>query len=171
MHRLAIKLLIMCVLLIFSAGCEPAANSADMQVTDPNSALFCETYVPVRVETLPLSRIVNYPDGSGRVNAFVDLLDEFESRLKSPAQFRFELYEFVPRSVREEGKRVKLWKQIDLRDNRVNSAYWREHLRAYEFLLDTEAGLQSGRKYVLEATVTTVRGVRLSDSVVIETRQ
>jgi hypothetical protein len=171
MQRVTIKLLIICVWLIFAVGCEPAANSADMQTADPNSPLFCETYLPVRVKTLPLSRIVRFPDGSGRVNAFVDLRDGFESRVKAPAQFRFELYEYVPRSVRQEGKRLKLWKQIDLRDNKTNTAYWRGHLRSYEFLLDIGAGLQAERKYVLEATVTTVRGVRLSDSVVIETRQ
>jgi len=98
------------------------------------------------------------------IRAYVDVLDAFDCRIKAPGTFRFELYEYVPRSSNPRGRRVHLWGDIDLTDAAANSAYWRDFLRCYQFELPLSTAPTAGT-YVLEVTCRTIQGTRLSATV------
>jgi hypothetical protein len=90
----------------------------------------------------------------------VGLLDGFDCQVKSPVVFRFELYKKVERSAEPKGKRITIWEDIDLTEPGKNNEYWRDFLRAYEFILDFEPiGKPS---YILQVTCLCPDGKRLS---------
>ena len=103
-------------------------------------------------------------DASGwQLQVYVDLLDSFGSRIKSPGKFRFELYEFVSRSGQSKGKRIFIWPDVVLFDAEDNNEYWQDYLRSYVFSLKTDFRVVAGRDYILEATCLTGDGRRITD--------
>ena len=85
-----------------------------------------------------------------KINAYVSLLDAFGCQIKSPGQFRFELYEYIERSAQPKGPRVAIWPDFDLVDATKNNQYWRDFLRAYKFDLDFEP--ENNHRYILQIT-------------------
>ena len=98
------------------------------------------------------------------LHVYIDLLDEFGDRIKTPMKLRFELYDYVPRSSEPKGKRYIIWPDIVLIEPQVNNQYWRDYLRSYEFELDTDMEIVHGRAYILEAVCFTEQGKRLTDT-------
>ena len=43
------------------------------------------------------------------LNVYIDILDEFDSRIKAPGMFRFELYEYVPEDTYEAIAEILRW--------------------------------------------------------------
>ena len=163
MNRRALKIVLsVCFLVLtFSFGCEqrhakPAEALTSCDIT---------AYGAERIHIVGLTELLDDSEDMGtlRLTAFVDVLDCVNSRIKAPGIFRFELYEYVPRSSDSKGTRLFLWPDVDLNDVAVNNNHWREHLRAYEFGLSIDFDLPVQDRFVLEATFTTPAGRRLND--------
>ncbi len=125
-------------------------------------------FVPVKIGILPLTEVSDSSDASqgGKLSVFVTLLDAFGSPMKAPGVLRFELYEYIPRSAQSKGPRLTLWPEVDLTNPAQNHKYWRDFLRAYEFVLDTQAS--SDKTYILEVTSLCPDGRRLSADYVLK---
>ena len=92
------------------------------------------------------------------------MLDIFDSRIKAPCRFRFELYEFLPRSSQKLGTRIFMWEEFDLTGAKANNAAWKDHLRAYQFDLPLEVAMVANKPYMLQVTCMTADGKRLTDT-------
>jgi hypothetical protein len=125
-------------------------------------------FTPVKIGILPLTELSGPSDASQRakLSVFVALLDAFGSQIKAPGVLRFELYEHIPRSAQSKGQRLTLWPDIDLTSPAPNNKYWRDFLRAYEFVLDTQA--TRDKTYILEVTCMCPDGRRLSGEYVLK---
>jgi len=151
------------VCVLAGAGCEPVATELPSEGDNGfNHLSVYASYSPVRISIMPLTEFVcvgNNEEVSG-MKVYVSLLDAFGSQMKSPAVFRFELYERVLRAAEPKGRRVVIWPDIDLTEPNKNNEYWRDFLRAYEFDLDFEPG--SRQSYILQVTSLCPNGRRLS---------
>jgi hypothetical protein len=118
-----------------------------------------------RVHIIGLTSIK--PDSEGKsaagISAYISLHDSFDSSVKGPGVFRFELYEYVPRTGDIRGKQVFSWAAFDLTDATANNGYWDDFMRAYEFSLDTAIASGVLKTYILQVTCTTSGGKRLTD--------
>jgi hypothetical protein len=125
-------------------------------------------FVPVKIGILPLTELASPSDANpgAKLSVFVALLDAFGSQMKAPGVLRFELYEYIPRSAQAKGPRLTLWPDVDLTGPAQNNKYWRDFLRAYEFVLDTQASRD--KTYILEVTCMCPDGRRLSGEYVLK---
>jgi hypothetical protein len=146
-------------------GCEspePTAESALRTDSASQEVSVYTGYRPVKIDILPLTGLVGGSEAAkaSAIKVYVSLLDGFDCQIKSPAVFRFELYKKVERSAEPKGKRISIWPDIDLTEAGENNKYWRDFLRAYEFILDFEV---AGRpNYILQVTCLCPEGKRLS---------
>jgi hypothetical protein len=67
-----------------------------------------------------------------QITAYIDISDQFNSRLKAPGVWRFELYSKVPRAADPAGGRIKIWTDLDLTDAKENNTLWQDYLRCYK---------------------------------------
>jgi len=151
------------VWLCIAAGCEPAATGLPAPTdSGPNLLSTYTAYTPAKVDVMPLTEFITTSDAedASRLKVYVSLLDYFDSQIKSPGVFRFELYKYVPRSSEPKGRRIIIWPDIDLTDAVENDNHWRDFLRAYEFNLDF--GPQRNQTYILRVTCLCPGGKRLS---------
>jgi hypothetical protein len=162
---------ILVVLFFVVVGCEPHEQSTESALRTDSTSQEVSVYVgytPVKIDILPLTELIG---GSEKVNAsaikvYVGLLDGFDCQIKSPGVFRFELYKKVERSAEPKGKRITIWPDIDLTEPGENNEYWRDFLRAYEFILDFEP---TGKpSYILQVTCLCPEGKRLSAEFALE---
>ena len=169
---ISVKPLLPKLLFIFAtvmfAGCEssPPGEGFPFDFAQSDTAE-CERYGPARIDILPLTVLTQAPDSGGdsMLTVYICLLDSYDSQIKSPAVFRFELFEHVQRSSEPKGKRVKKWDDIALMDPALNNNYWQDFLRAYLFTLPLEK-LPSG-DYILHATCITPDEKRLYDDYLV----
>ncbi len=163
------------VIAITAAGCESPENPANPNATparwgQDTTPVAC-VFLPERIRIIGLTEII--PDaGLGDeavLSVYVDIFDAYDSHIKAPARFRFELYEFVPRSSDSRGNRLMI-SDIDLTDPAVNNSYWHDYLRTYIFDLPMNFRPAPDTTYTLEATCTTQEGKRLSDKRQVEYR-
>ena len=151
------------VFLLVEAGCEPAPVPTEPPSKSGNGidVSIYTRYAPVKIDIMPLTGFISVGDARrAKINVYVSLLDSFGSQKKSPAVFRFELYEYAQRSAKPKGRRITIWPDIDLTDAADNNKHWRDFLRAYEFNLGFSP--QSNQSYVLQATCLCPTGRRLS---------
>ncbi|UCC97969.1 MAG: hypothetical protein JSW66_19240 [Phycisphaerales bacterium] len=157
------------VSLLMNVGCElPASPPAVPAETNnhPDASASYALYAPEKVDIMPLTELVPAGGTQGAaINLYVSLLDAFGSQMKSPAVFRFELYEYVQRSAEPKGKRAVIWADVDLADPASNNQYWRDFLRAYEFRLPFEQA--GGQNYILQVTCLCPNGSRLSSELML----
>jgi hypothetical protein len=165
-------LLFFILLLLFSPGCDPQTGGIAQSPKSDNifgrSASFAD-YTPQTIEIMPLTGFVTDKEDVTRINVFVSMLDVFNSQLKSPAVFRFELYERIQYSTEPKGKRIKMWPDVDLADAVENNKYWRDFLRTYEFNLDFKPDVD--QSYILEVTCLCPDGKRLTGEYIIKTEK
>lgn len=163
MLKIAVAVIFAVAIVVWSTGCEPE-SSASLEASTGRRDVFT-AYAASRVRIVGLTEITPIgPDfRTSRLKAYVDLLDSTGCRIKSPGAFRFELYEFVPRSSQPKGKRIFIRPDIDLTDATRNNSQWRDFLRAYEFDLDLNFRPRPDDTFVLEVTFTTPAGKRLND--------
>lgn len=145
------------LLLLAGAGCEPPKT----ELTPANGIGLNQLaeYAPTKIDIVPLTEFTR-ETGQTELKVYVSLLDEFGCQIKSPAVFRFELYNKVPRSAEPKGKRVAIWPDIDLSDPVKNNEHWQDFLRSYKFDLPFEP--KADQSYVLQATALCPNGKRLS---------
>lgn len=150
--------------LVFYAGCAglPTISLA------PGGAPPCARYGPARLDIIPLTSLVTASDTgrSSTLNAYVCLVDSFDSQIKYPAVFRFELFERLHRSTDPKGKRLIIWPDIDLTDPAVNNNHWQDFLRAYLFSLPLTKSFDD--TCILHVTCFCPSGKRLSADFAIE---
>lgn len=161
--RTKLTVFITAVILLFSLGCQPDGGSGALLRSRPGSLY---GYTARQVRIMGLTEIGGDPDNpyKAKLRAYVDLLDAFGSRIKSAGIFRFELYEFLPRSSQRKGKRLATWPDIDLTDAKTNNIYWRDFLRAYQFDLDIPFAPSARQSFILEVTCITPTGKRLTNT-------
>jgi len=160
--HIIIRLLLL-ILFSINAGCEQQKTPPDIPVMTEISfdmlSLYT-SYVPVKIDIMPLTEFVRPDNAQPKINIYVSLIDPFGSQIKSPGMFRFELYEYMPRSADPKGKRPIIWPDIDLSDPITNNSYWQDFLRAYEFSLPCEQ--TNGKDYILQVTCLCPNGKRLT---------
>ncbi len=159
MKKIALTLQIFFIftLLTFTA-CEP--NTQKEPFENESTTDLIQAYKPKRIEILPLTYFLCERSGEDicQIKAYVSLLGKFGCQKKSPGVFRFELYEAVARSAEQKGRRIMLWPDFDLTDPDKNNRYWRDFIRAYEFVLQIDS--LNGRSFILQATFMCPTGKR-----------
>ena len=118
----------------------------------------------IHITGLTELKLESQDTAGSQLQVYLDLLDSFGSRIKSPGKFRFELYEFVSRSRQSRGKRLFIWPDIVIFDAQDNDEYWQDYLRSYVFSFKTEIRVVAGREYILEVTCFTGDGKRITDT-------
>lgn len=154
-----------CLSIVTMAGCEP--ESVRRPAFENDKAFSTAAGFQVGgVHIIGLTRLIPDPENASdkHINTFVDVLDIFDSRIKAPCRFRFELYEFLPRSSRNLGKRVSIWPEFDLTSAKANNLAWKDHLRSYQFDLVLDFNTAQNTQYVLQVTCMTADGKRLTDT-------
>jgi hypothetical protein len=159
-----ITMLLILLPLVFYAGCEGLSSVSIL----PSETQPCTRYGPVRVDIIPLTALVPAPDTShnSTINAYVCLLDSFDSQIKHPAVFRFELFEQLQRSADPKGKRLVIWPDIDLTDPSLNNNHWQDFLRTYLFSLPLQK--PPADNCILHVTCLCPSGKRLSADFLIK---
>ena len=139
-----------CAGLLLAIGCgEPSTLRSTEQVPGEVEHI---CFSPAKIRVSPVTELImpTSADGSAQIRVCVALLDPFESYLKAPGTFRFELYERVLRSAMPKGKRINMWPDMDLRSVHTNNEYWQEVWHAYEF--DLEFDPRKDKSYILQVT-------------------
>ena len=152
------------VFVLAGGGCDQA-QSGQPRPTKGNVSLapVCTQYAPVKIDIMPLTEFVRREGAEPKIALYVSLLDSFGSQIKSPAKFRFELYQRVRRSAEPKGVRTTSWPDLgylDLSDPAVNNKHWRDFLRAYQFDLPFDPG--EDHDGILEVTCLTPGAKRIS---------
>ncbi|MBC8379618.1 MAG: hypothetical protein H8E62_10630 [Planctomycetes bacterium] len=106
----------------------------------------------VRISALTDFVVSKEDPEKSEIKTFVELLDAYDSELKKPCIFRFELYEYKPMSSDPRGKRLIIWPDMDLTGPLENSRHWKDYLRAYEFYLPLGFSPTAETNYLLEVT-------------------
>ena len=143
--------------LVFYAGCS-GESSAPLFSSFGQAP--CTRYGPARIDVLPITSLVRgASDTESTINVYVCLLDSFDCQIKSPAVFRFELFQRVQHSSEPKGKRQVVWPDIDLTDPANNNNNWQDFLRAYQFNLPLQK--TSAENSILHVTCLCPSGRRL----------
>lgn len=157
-----LKLNLFASILIFLCllGCEPDGSASPEPIS--NTHYIIAGYEPVKIGIVGLSEITSDEYGASMLNVYVDLIDSFGSRIKSPGLFRFELYEYIERTSQHAGKRLFISTDIDLTAPNNNNNYWKDHLRAYQFELPLDFNPNPAQNLLLQATYIKPDSKRLS---------
>ncbi|MFC1738894.1 hypothetical protein ACFL1G_07600 [Planctomycetota bacterium] len=138
-------------------GCQQNTHRPSIETDDQPISVYAR-YAPIKIRIIPLTKF-DLPEN--KIHLYVSLLDSFNSQIKAPAVFRFEIYEKVQRSAEPKGKRIYHWQpDIDLTGLIENNNHWSDFLRAYEFKLDFEP--KENKSYILQVTSMLPNGKRLS---------
>ena len=116
-------------------------------------------FSPQRIKFNQLTELTQ----SLQITAFIDVFDQFDSRIKASSVWRFELYEKALRSADAMGSRIRIWSDIELTEAKINQDHWRDYLHCYEFQLNLESELPGGKTYILQAVCFTADGRRITD--------
>lgn len=128
--------------------------------------------LPSGVEIIePFTRIANFdddpkPDG-------IEIMLQAKNPLDSPClmmvgSVRVELFEFVPASAEQKGRRIEFW-NVDLTKPEDQERHWNRVTQMYEFRLGVDtARVPLAQKYLLEVTYNSPLGGHHSDHMVLE---
>ena len=152
------------ILLLHVLGCEkprtvitkPQIND-NAENTDP-MAIYSQ-YHPENIKISPLTSLVKTNENDINLRVYVNMLDSIGLQVRSPAIFRFELYQHMQRTGDAKGQRVAIWPDININLDKENQKYWKDFLRSYEFILPFP--YPTDTKYVLLLTCITPDGKRI----------
>ncbi len=163
MKTIVLPIVFLACLLVVIAGCDTTPPATGKSPVEGNHAVISAGYDPAKIDISPLTELApaDSSDQDWTINVYLGLLDSFDSQVKSPGVFRFELYEYVQRSGEPKGRRIAVWPDIDLTDAVLNNNYWRDFLRAYQFALPVES--PAADSYILQVTFLSPPGKRLTD--------
>jgi hypothetical protein len=161
--RIMKKIISICVLFVLPiiSGCETYNSGSSGVSVDGNGVHNSCIFVADRIKFNQLTEYV----GDGQINVYIDVLDQFGSRIKASGTWRFEIFQYEQRTPEFKGVRVYLWQDIDLTDAGVNFSAWQDYLRCYKIELASGVTFESGKIYILQAICTTAEGKRITDSV------
>ncbi len=161
-----------CLFFCFFGGCQEQQRSLVSQEVGDYGSIeeIYGSYGVRRIHLLGLTEIMSLSSrpGVSKLTVYVDLLDSYDSRVKSPGTFRFELYRRIPRSSEPKGRRIAAWNNLDLINPKVNSEHWREYLRAYKFEFEVDIEADEGLQFIVEVTFINPEGKRFSDSMEVD---
>ncbi len=154
----------------FFAGCELGGPATVRRSFKPGVSDLCGAYSAMKAQIIGLTAFLpgQYGSNGAEIEVYMNLMDSFGSRIKAAGVFRFELYEYVPRSSDPKGKRVYLWADVDLTNAAANNLHWLDFVRGYQFFLPMNKAPKSPGTYVLEVTCVTPTGKRLTDTFQLE---
>ncbi len=160
------KQIVWIMALVYAAiliGCD-SPTSVNTRSPAPVSSGMYPGYQAAEIRIVGLSGFVpGRADQSGsQLEVYLEMLDSFGSRIKSPGIIRLELYEFQPRSSDPKGKRIFAWPDFDLNTPSDNNRFWRDFLRAYRFDLSMDSFPGNTETAILEATCLCPDGKRLT---------
>ncbi len=154
-----IRSIIVAVLMFALLGCEQVQQTAsDSSIRMVNGGCI---FSPQKIKFNQLTELT----GSQRIIAYIDVFDQFDSRIKAAGVWQFELYEYAVRSANPMGSRIRIWDNIELTEAKINNAHWREYLHCYQFELNLESELGGGKTYILQAVCFTADGKRIIDTI------
>ncbi|MCE5341631.1 MAG: hypothetical protein LLF92_10995 [Planctomycetaceae bacterium] len=154
--KLDIRILVMTLSLLAMSGCQVSEKAPEKHFGIFQKA---SIFVPQKISFNQLTEFSK----PWQITAYIDVSDQFNSRLKAQGIWQFELYSKVQRSADPAGGRIKLWPDFDLTDAKENNLLWQDYLRCYKFELNLDSELTG--TYVLEAVCFTAEGKRLSDRI------
>ena len=156
--------------LAFYAGCSTRPTGADSSPVRSHDSAPCSNFGPARIDVLPITAIIpaSPANAEASINAYVCLIDAFDSQIKAPVIVRFELFQRFQRSADPKGKRLIVWPDIDLTDPAVNNNLWQDFLRAYLFSLPLQK--TSAENCVLHVTVICPSGKRLTADFIVRSK-
>lgn len=161
-HRVALTA---CMLL---AGC---ANTPEAKLEAENRRMLA-LLLPSGVEIIePFTRIASFdddqkPDG-------IEIMLQAKNPLDSPCLMmvgtvRVELFEFVPASADQKGRRIEFW-NVELAAPEHQERHWNRVTQMYEFRLGVDpARVPLAEKYVLQVTYNSPLGGNHSDQIVLQ---
>lgn len=150
--------------MLISCGCEEQMQQPGQSGYPAVEVQKTCLFAPAKIKFNQLTEVKD----SGQIIAYIDMLDEFGSRIKDSGVWRFELYEYVPRSTESRGARVYIWPEITLIDAKVNYNLWQDYLRCYKFDLNLDIDIVGDKSYILQAVCFTAQGKRLSDWITLK---
>ncbi len=151
------ELFAVCFLLVLVlCGCESPPPAFDMIQGGMG-------FPPASVRFGGLTQILRDKDTKApkTLRVFIELRDQFDSKLKIPFTLRLELYRYAPYSSNPKGTHLKRWPDFVLTEANINNLYWRDYLRSYEFLLELDDSIPKEEPLLAAATCWTSAGVRL----------
>jgi hypothetical protein len=156
--------------LAFYAGCSTQPPGAVSSPGPFHEYTPCTRFGPARIDVLPITSIsqASASDGDSTITVYVCLLDAFDSQIKSPVVFRFELFQHIQRSADPKGKRLIVWPDIDLTDPAANNNLWQDFFRAYLFSLPLQKS--SAENCILHVTCFCPSGKRLNADFIVRTK-
>lgn len=130
--------------------------------------------MPSRIEIVePFTRVRSFdndtePDGIELLIQAVNSLDN--PGLMIAGDIRVELFEFVPASADNKGRRVEHW-DISVSTEAHQRTYWNQVTQMYEFRLELDASvIPPARKYLLTVTYNSPLGEHHQDECVVRYR-
>jgi hypothetical protein len=154
--------------IVFYAGCSTQPPGVDSSPAQFHDSASYSHFGPVRIDVLPITSIAPADGRDATINAYVCLIDAFDSQIKAPVIFRFELFQRLQRSADPKGKRLIVWPDIDLTDPALNNNLWQDFLRAYMFSLPLQKS--SADNCILHVTVICPSGKRLTADFIVRTK-
>ena len=152
------------ILILHVLGCEkPRTVITKSQINDnaenTDAMAIYSQYHPENIKISPLTSFVKINENDINLRVYVNMLDSIGLQVRSPAIFRFELYQHMQRTGDAKGKRVAIWPDIDINLDKENQKYWKDFLRSYEFILPFP--YPADTKYILLLNCITPDGKRI----------
>ncbi len=130
--------------------------------------------MPSRIEIVePFTRVRSFDDD--QIPDGIELLLQAVNPLDNPGlmivgDITVELYEFIPASADQKGRRIDMW-EIELRSKEDQKRFWNQITQMYEFRLGVDAELvPAAKRYVLAVTYHSPLGQHLMDEFQIDYR-
>jgi len=153
--------------LIAASGCASTSQTKDDLARRDSLALL----MPSRVEIVePFTRVKSFdgddtPDGIELLLQAVNSLDN--PGLMIAGQVRVELFEHVPGSADQKGRRLEQW-DVELTTTAQQRRYWNQLTQMYEFRLGVDPTVMPiDDRFVLLVTYNSPLGEHLSDEFVV----
>jgi hypothetical protein len=152
------------ILIFHALGCEkPRTVITKPQINDNaeniDAMAVYRQYHPEKIKITPLTSLIKTNEDGIKLRVYVNMLDSIGLQVRSPAIFRFELYQHIQRTGTSKGKRVAIWPDINVNLDEENQKYWKDFLRSYEFILPFP--YPTDTKYVLLLTCITPDSKRI----------
>lgn len=153
-------------LTVFLLGCQTEPLSVAVVVPS------CSGFSIASVELIGLTQLIGTPEGSNSqtIRVFAELRDAYDSKLKAPATFRFSLCSYMPHQSDPKGIQLQTWPDFRLTEPHTNHLYWRDYLRAYEFVLEVQPPISPEGTFLLEVTCLTPEPKRIQSFYVLQAK-
>jgi len=122
---------------------------------------------PITLRIHPMTRTASFDENGSHdgLDVRVETADRFGHVTKAVGRFRFEMYHYR-RGPNPRGKRIGLW-EMNVASEEALKKHWLNVFKMFRFNLGWDRPVKPGRRFVLEATLTTPDGRRFTDQKVL----